>query len=115
VELSPAWQASPRFAANREELIRGMMALPGNPYDGHTLTSALAQVEHLSGSVTERGTAWISGASSSPVSAAVWPLPERRTKPKTNKGHSIQRGIVVSYEQQHEVVNELLAAPQLHV
>jgi IS5 family transposase len=42
-------------ATSREGLILGMLALPGNPYDGHTLASALAQVEPLSGSVVERG------------------------------------------------------------
>jgi IS5 family transposase len=34
---------------NREGLVLGMMALPGNPYDGHTLTAALAQVERMTG------------------------------------------------------------------
>jgi transposase, IS5 family len=34
-------------ATNREGLVLGMMALPGNPYDGHTLAMALAQVERM--------------------------------------------------------------------
>jgi hypothetical protein len=34
--------------------VLGMLALPGNPYDGHTLAPALAQVQRLSGSVIER-------------------------------------------------------------
>jgi IS5 family transposase len=42
-------------ATNREGLVLGMLALPGNPYDGHTLASALAQVERLTGSAVERG------------------------------------------------------------
>jgi transposase, IS5 family len=33
---------------NREGLVLGMMSLPGNPDDGHTLTAALAQVERIS-------------------------------------------------------------------
>ena len=31
----------------------GGMALPGNPYDGHTLTLALEQVRRMTGSVIE--------------------------------------------------------------
>jgi transposase, IS5 family len=34
---------------NREGLVLGMLALPGNPYDGHTLSAALAQVERMTG------------------------------------------------------------------
>jgi transposase, IS5 family len=34
---------------NREGLVLGMLALPGNPYDGHTLAPALAQTERISG------------------------------------------------------------------
>jgi transposase, IS5 family len=41
-------------ATNREGLVLGMLALPGNPYDGHTLASALAQAEHISGTVVAR-------------------------------------------------------------
>jgi IS5 family transposase len=32
---------------NREGLVLGAMALPGNPYDGHTLAAALDQVERI--------------------------------------------------------------------
>jgi len=42
-------------ATNREGLVLGMLALPGNPYDGRTLASALAQLERLTGSSIERG------------------------------------------------------------
>ena len=41
-------------ATNREGLVLGMMALPGNPYDGHTLTAALAQVERMTGVAVAR-------------------------------------------------------------
>jgi IS5 family transposase len=36
-------------ATNREGLVLGMMALPGSPYDGHTLATAIAQVERMTG------------------------------------------------------------------
>jgi transposase, IS5 family len=39
---------------NRDGLVLGMLALPGNPYDGHTLAPALAQTERISGTVAER-------------------------------------------------------------
>jgi IS5 family transposase len=42
-------------ATNREGLVLGMMALPGNPYDGHTLAAALAQVERMTGVAVARG------------------------------------------------------------
>ena len=41
-------------ATNREGLILGMQALPGNPYDGHTLGAALAQAERISGTKVAR-------------------------------------------------------------
>jgi transposase, IS5 family len=41
-------------ATNREGLVLGMLALPGNPYDGHTLAPALAQVERVTGTTVER-------------------------------------------------------------
>lgn len=34
--------------------IVGMQALPGNPYDGHTLTGQIEQVERLTGIAVER-------------------------------------------------------------
>src|SRR4051794_3587328 len=40
---------------NREGLVLGMLALPGNPpYDGHTLAAALAQVERMTGVTVAR-------------------------------------------------------------
>ena len=36
------------------QFIVGMQALPGNPYDGHTLSGQIAQVERLTGVVVER-------------------------------------------------------------
>jgi len=39
---------------NREGLVIGMMALPGNPYDGHTLIAALAQIERMTGVAVAR-------------------------------------------------------------
>ena len=39
---------------NRSNLVVSAQSLPGNPYDGHTLSSALAQVEQLTGLRPER-------------------------------------------------------------
>jgi IS5 family transposase len=39
---------------NRSNLVVGAQSLPGSPYDGHTLSSALAQVEQLTGLRPER-------------------------------------------------------------
>lgn len=36
------------------QFIVGMQSLPGNPYDGHTLTGQIAQVERLTGIAVER-------------------------------------------------------------
>jgi IS5 family transposase len=41
-------------ATNREGLIVGMQALPGNPYDGHTLGAALTQAERISATKVKR-------------------------------------------------------------
>jgi IS5 family transposase len=41
-------------ATNRQGLVIGMLALPGNPYDGHTLASALVQIERMTGITVER-------------------------------------------------------------
>jgi len=38
---------------NKSNFVVGGLALPGNPYDGHTLTKALQQVRRLTGSVIE--------------------------------------------------------------
>ncbi len=39
---------------NRSNLVVGARSLPGNPHDGHTLSTALAQVERLTGQRPER-------------------------------------------------------------
>ena len=39
---------------NRSNLVIGAQSLPGSPYDGHTLSSALQQVERLTGQHPER-------------------------------------------------------------
>lgn len=39
---------------NKDNFVVGMMALPGNPYDGHTLGSMLSQVMRLTGRNLER-------------------------------------------------------------
>jgi IS5 family transposase len=39
---------------NRDNFVVGMQALPGNPYDGHTLQTALEQVARLTGLQPER-------------------------------------------------------------
>ena len=39
---------------NRSNLVVGAQSLPGNPYDGHTLSTALEQVERLTGQRPER-------------------------------------------------------------
>ena len=39
---------------NKSNLVVGAMSLPGNPYDGHTLTDALDQVERLTGCKPQR-------------------------------------------------------------
>jgi IS5 family transposase len=38
----------------RDNFIVGALALPGNPFDGHTLPAALRQVERLTGTQPER-------------------------------------------------------------
>lgn len=38
---------------NKSNFVVGGIALPGNPYDGHTLTKALEQVRRMTGSVIE--------------------------------------------------------------
>lgn len=38
---------------NKSNFVVGGLALPGNPYDGHTLTRALEQVRRMTGSVIE--------------------------------------------------------------
>ena len=38
-------------STSKESFVLGMKSLPGNPYDGHTLTASLAQVERLTGTL----------------------------------------------------------------
>ncbi len=38
---------------NKSNFVVGGMALPGNPFDGHTLTRALEQVRRVTGSVID--------------------------------------------------------------
>ena len=40
--------------SNRDNFVVGMLAEPGNPYDGHTLTRAIGQVERITGRAIER-------------------------------------------------------------
>ena len=40
-------------STNKSNFVVGGMALPGNPFDGHTLTQALEQVRRMTGSVIE--------------------------------------------------------------
>jgi len=42
-------------ATNRDNFVVGMFAEHGNPYDGHTLSKALEQVERITGETIERG------------------------------------------------------------
>lgn len=39
---------------NRDNFVVGMLAEPGNPYDGHTLTRAIEQVKRITGSAVHR-------------------------------------------------------------
>jgi len=38
-------------STSKESFVVGMKSLPGNPYDGHTLSASLAQVERLTGAL----------------------------------------------------------------
>lgn len=40
--------------SNRDNFVVGMLAEPGNPYDGHTLGRAIGQVERITGRALER-------------------------------------------------------------
>lgn len=40
--------------SNRDNFVVGMLAEPGNPYDGHTLGRAIGQVERITGRAIER-------------------------------------------------------------
>jgi IS5 family transposase len=63
-------------STSQERFVIGMQALPGDPYDGHTLSSSLEQVKHITGRLPteayvdhdykghglETLTVWIAGA-----------------------------------------------------
>ncbi len=71
-------------STSKESFVIGMQALPGNPYDGHTLQSSLEQVQRITGQLpteayVDRGykghgldtlTVWIAGAKRN-VTAAI--------------------------------------------
>ena len=40
--------------SNRDNFVVGMLAEPGNPYDGHTLARSIGQVERITGRAIER-------------------------------------------------------------
>jgi len=42
-------------SANRDNFVVGMLAEPGNSYDGHTLGRAIEQVERITGCAVQRG------------------------------------------------------------
>jgi IS5 family transposase len=42
-------------STNRDNFVVGMLAEPGNPYDGHTLGRAIEQVRRITGCAVERG------------------------------------------------------------
>ena len=42
-------------STNRDNFVVGMLAEPGNPYDGHTLGRAIEQVERITGCAVQRG------------------------------------------------------------
>jgi len=42
-------------STNRDNFVVGMLAEPGNPYDGHTLGRSIEQVERITGCTVQRG------------------------------------------------------------
>jgi IS5 family transposase len=42
-------------STNRDNFVVGMLAEPGNPYDGHTLGRILEQVQRITGTTVQRG------------------------------------------------------------
>ena len=87
-------------STNKESFVIGMKSLPGNPYDGHTLKTSLAQVERLTGTLpreayVDRGykghgvdgaTIWIAGAKRG-VTASIKKKLKRRNAVEPVIGH----------------------------
>lgn len=89
-------------STSRESFVIGMQALPGNPYDGHTLTASLAQTQRLTGVIlreayVDRGyrghgitldrlKVWIAGAKRG-VSVAIKKKLKRRNAVEPVIGH----------------------------
>ncbi|MDR0477025.1 MAG: hypothetical protein LBH14_03690 [Desulfobulbaceae bacterium] len=42
-------------STNRDNFVVGMLAEPGNPYDGHILGRAIDQVQRIAGYAVQRG------------------------------------------------------------
>lgn len=87
-------------STSKESFVVGMKSLPGNPYDGHTLKTSLAQVERLTGvlpkeAYVDRGykghgegnvTVWIAGAKRG-VTTAIKKKLKRRNAVEPVIGH----------------------------
>lgn len=87
-------------STSKESFVIGMQALPGNPYDGHTLQSSLEQVQRITGllpteAYVDRGyrghgleslTVWIAGAKRG-VTAAIKRKLKRRNAIEPIIGH----------------------------
>jgi IS5 family transposase len=87
-------------STSKESFVVGMQSLPGNPYDGHTLSASLAQVERLTGvlpkeAYVDRGykghgvddtTVWIAGAKRG-VTTAIKKKLKRRNAVEPVIGH----------------------------
>lgn len=67
---------------NRSNVVLGTQALPGNPYDGHTLHAALEQVQRMTGRLPER--VYVDAgyqAAAVQEGVTVWRSHQRRPKP----------------------------------
>lgn len=87
-------------STSKESFVVGMKSLPGNPYDGHTLSASLAQVERLTGALpkeayVDRGykghgvddtAVWIAGAKRG-VTTAIKKKLKRRNAVEPVIGH----------------------------
>lgn len=87
-------------STSKESFVVGMKSLPGNPYDGHTLSASLEQVERLTGvmpkeAYVDRGykghgvdgaTVWIAGAKRG-VTASIKKKLKRRNAVEPVIGH----------------------------